>query len=58
MPGGHSTLDNYNAQIAGSPSVGESSKKLLVSEQDAGAACALKKGASYRIGTSAKSTCT
>jgi len=44
MLGGNGTPDNYNAQRASSLYVRESSKKTLMSEQDSGATCALKKG--------------
>lgn len=43
MLGGNGTPDNYNAQIASSLYVREPSKKMLISEKDAGATCALKK---------------
>jgi len=42
MLGGHGTPDNYNAQIASSLYVRESSKKTLMSDLDKGADCALK----------------
>jgi hypothetical protein len=43
MLGGNSTPDNYNAQRASSLNVREPSKKALMSEQDAGAMCVLRK---------------